>query len=215
MSTGAADMATFALRQSPSSTRFVTNKMCPFAQKAWIALEVCKAPYEMEEVSLYGSNGKPAWFMELNPDGTVPVLECYGGAIILPDSDLILDHVADGSVEGGTVLKAQDEQTSQLVEEWREDISKMLPIGKSVVQGDRSSKKKLDEILERMDGKVVGPFLCGEKITLADCAAFPFLWRLDNEFGLESCPNIRAWLDACGETEAFAKTVQSSWWWWW
>lgn len=208
-------MANFAVRQSPSSTRFVTNTMCPFAQKAWIALEVTEAPYEMQEVSLYGTGGKPDWFMELNPDGTVPVLECYGGAIILPDSDLILDHIANGAVEGGTALRPIDEETSQLVKEWREDIAEMLPIGKRVVQGDGSNKKKLDDILKRLDQKVVGPFLCGEKVTLADCAAFPFLWRLKNEFGLEQCPNIRAWLDTCGETDAFAKTVQSKWWWWW
>lgn len=214
MSTGAADIANFAVRQSPSSTRFVTNKMCPFAQKAWIALEVTKAPYEMTEISLYGAGGKPDWFMELNPDGTVPVLECYGGAMVLPDSDMILDHIANGAVEGGIALKAPDDKTSQLVKEWRKDIAKILPIGKEVVQGG-SNKKKLFDMLRGMDNKVVGPFLCGEKVTIADCAAFPFLWRLDNEFGLEECPNIRVWLDTCREIDAFAKTVQRNWWWWW
>ena len=52
------DAANFAVRQSPTTTRFITNKMCPFAQKAYIALEVANAPYEMEEISLYGPNGK-------------------------------------------------------------------------------------------------------------------------------------------------------------
>ena len=52
------DAANFAVRQSPASTRFITNKMCPFAQKAYIALEVSNAPYEMEEISLYGAGGK-------------------------------------------------------------------------------------------------------------------------------------------------------------
>jgi len=57
----------------------------------------------MEEISLYGKNGKPDWFLELNPDGTVPVLECYGGAIILPDSDLILDNIGTcGRPNGGS-----------------------------------------------------------------------------------------------------------------
>ena len=98
-------MANFALRQSPSSTTFVTNRACPFAQKAWIALEACQAPFEMKEVSLYGNNGKPDWFLELNPAGTVPVLECFGGAVVLPDSDLILDQICTGAVEGGFYIK--------------------------------------------------------------------------------------------------------------
>jgi hypothetical protein len=61
MSGGLEQAANFAVRQSPSSTRFVTNKMCPYAQKVWIALEVVKAPYDMEEISLYGPDGKPDW----------------------------------------------------------------------------------------------------------------------------------------------------------
>jgi hypothetical protein len=61
MSGGMEQIANFAVRQSPSSTRFVTNTKCPFAQKVWIALEVAQAPYDMEQVDLYGPNGKPDW----------------------------------------------------------------------------------------------------------------------------------------------------------
>ena len=46
-----------------------TNKMCPFAQKAWIALEEKKAahgvPFAMEEIGLYGAGGKPGWFLKV------------------------------------------------------------------------------------------------------------------------------------------------------
>jgi glutathione S-transferase len=46
-----------------------TNKMCPFAQKAWIALEEKKAahgvPFKAEEISLYGAGGKPGWFLKV------------------------------------------------------------------------------------------------------------------------------------------------------
>ena len=215
MSKGAAEIANFAVRQSSSSTRFVTNKLCPFAQKAWIALEVSKAPYEMTEVALYGTNGKPGWFLELNPEGTVPVLECYGGAVVLPDSDLILDQIAEGAVEGGTALKANDEDMEKRVTEFRNDISDVLPVAKAVVLGNRSRRDEMTALLKTMDRKVMGPFLCGNKVTTADCAAFPFLWRLNEEFGLDDCPKLSEWLKKCCETEAFSKTVQSSWWWWW
>lgn len=61
MSGGMEQIANFAVRQSPSSTRFVTNAKCPFAQKVWIALEVAQAPYDIEQVDLYGPDGKPDW----------------------------------------------------------------------------------------------------------------------------------------------------------
>jgi len=92
----------------------------------------------------------------------------------------------------------------------------MLPVGKKAVLG--GSTGKLMSMLKEMDKDVVGPYLCGNKVTLADCAAFPFLWRLDSEFGpleKKGCTKIREWLDKCGETEAFSRTIQSSWWWWW
>lgn len=217
MAMGSAEIANFAARQSPSSTRFVTNKRCPFAQKAWIALEVCGAPYEMKEVALYGSNGKPNWFLELNPEGTVPVLEVYGGAMILPDSDLILTEISNGVVEGGTILKPDNDETSELVDQWRDNVAKLLPIGKSLVlNGGGSRRAQLFDMLQSLENNVVGPFLCGEKITLADCAAFPFLWRLDQEYGLQDdCPKIGAWLSTCQKMDAFSKTIQSAWWWWW
>jgi len=86
-----------------AQTQFVTNKQCPFAQKAWIALEASGCPYEMREVSLYGSGGKPDWFWKLNPQGTVPIVAVKGGTgggedAVFADSELILDVVGDGRV---------------------------------------------------------------------------------------------------------------------
>ncbi len=113
-----------------AEVQFVTNKMCPFAQKAWITLEekqvhIADSPhhkqsrlllittrspfdffmklfmsglnsfvrwsqrqrnnsrwqfpraqvdYALTEISLYGSGGKPDWFLKMNPKGLVPVL---------------------------------------------------------------------------------------------------------------------------------------------
>jgi len=53
------------------SYRLITNLKCPFAQKAWLALEAKqpKANYVLEEIGLYGSGGKPKWFLDMNPKG--------------------------------------------------------------------------------------------------------------------------------------------------
>ena len=62
------------LLQHPHIYKFITNRMCPYAQKVWMALEVLEIPYTMVEIPLYGPNGKPDWFLQYNPKGTVPVL---------------------------------------------------------------------------------------------------------------------------------------------
>lgn len=211
------DIANFAVRQSPSSTRFITNKMCPFAHKAWIALEASRCPYELEEVSLYGSGGKPDWFWELNPDGTVPVLSCFGGAMVLPDSDLILDALAEGTVvetgKSAELLGRTDEERG-IIAKWREAVRKeIIPVGKSAVLG--GSKSKLEKLLKRLDGTVVGPYLAGDSISLADCAAFPFLWRIDSEFGIKEL-KLKAWMEVCLKDESIKATIpKGGWWWWW
>lgn len=195
--------------------------MCPFAQKAWIALEASNAPYEMDEISLYGVNGKPDWFLELNPAGTVPVLTCYGGAVVLPDSDIILDFIGDGAVEGGSKLKPKSDAEKKAIKKWRDLLSReIIPVGKAAVL--RGKTKELYSLLSKVDKDMTdsNKFLCGDAPTIADCALFPFMWRIDQEFGPlteedHKCGNIRAWLDTCGETAAFRKTIQSSWWWWW
>jgi len=199
-----------SLVMSMSNTRFVTNKMCPYAQKAWIALEASKTEYKMEEISLYGTNGKPKWFRELNPKGTVPVLVCDNGNIVLPDSELILDYLGDDSC-----LTPTNESEKEIVKMWRNDIAQRLaPIGKNAVL--RSQEDDLYALLNSLNDRVVGPYLCGNRVTVADCAAFPFFWRIEQEFGcLEDCKKLYDWLQLCKKEKAFKRTIQHNWWWWW
>lgn len=200
-------------KNSASSTRLISNTMCPFAQKAWIALECSQTPYEMQEVSLYGAGGKPGWFLKLNPQGTVPVLVSAEG-VVLPDSDLILDALENGLVPTQVNLLPRSDIKPQ-VHQWRKRINSMLPIGKRAVLS--GAVAPLRTTLKEMDQYVVGPYLTGSTITSADCHAFPFLWRLEQEFGLREngAPNLATWLDTVSKEAAFQKTIKSAWWWWW
>ena len=128
---------------------------------------------------------------------------------------MILDKIGD-VVEGGSNLAPKDGRAKQQVESFRKSLNEFLPIGKKAVQG--GSKDKMWKKLKELDSKIVGPYVCGDQVTVADCAGFPFLWRIESEFGpVEShgCDNMRAWLDTCQGNPGFAKTIQGSWWWWW
>lgn len=204
----------------PSRMKFVTNKMCPYAQKAWIALEVTHCDYELVEVSLYGNNGKPDWFWKLNPQGTVPVLvvhnnddETEGNPVILPDSDLILNFLQDRH----SSLPPDRSRQQAAIQTWRNRVRFLQPVAKKVVLGGGGNIRsgELHQCLQTMNDAVVGPFLTGDCATMADCHAFPFLWRLDQEFGLREYPKLHLWIERCSEEPAFRKTIQSSWWWWW
>lgn len=204
--------------QSSSTTSLVlvTNKMCPFAQKAWIALEASDITYEMKQVSLYGPGGKPDWFWKLNPKGQVPVVVSDNENVIV-DSDRILDEFASGSIADSS-LRVKDEDQEYKIKKFRTKIDELLPIGKSAVLG--GDKIRLWEKLKELDDLIDGaPCVAGDQITVADCAGFPFLWRLNEEFPEQwlqnGCHNIPIWLDFCSVQKPFKKTIQSPWWWWW
>jgi len=206
------DLTMSSVGNTAKKAQFVTNKMCPFAQKAWIALETSKTPFTMEEISLYGANGKPSWFLKLNPAGTVPVLNIDDGATVIPDSELILEYISREDNEMTRSYDRNDAQLTLKIKAWRKNVSeKIIPIGKRAVLG--GSTEPLNKLLAELDENVEGPFLCGDSITAADCCAFPFIWRIDQEFGVDG--KIKEWLDVCEKEDAFKKTIQRSWWWWW
>ena len=133
----------------------------------------------------------------------------------MADSDLILDKICD-VVEGGATLAPKDDKAKKQVESFRKTLNEFLPIGKKAVQG--GNKSKMWSKLKEFDSKIVGPYVCGDQVTVADCAGFPFVWRIESEFGPvedQGCDNLRRWLDTCQENPGFAKTIQGSWWWWW
>ena len=73
---------------SNASLTFYTNQKCPFAQRVWIALEEKCVEYKPVEIGLYGSGGKPSWFMQLNPKGEVPVIK-HNESIVIDSSNII------------------------------------------------------------------------------------------------------------------------------
>jgi glutathione S-transferase len=238
---------------SSSEILFVTNKMCPFAQKAWIALEAADISYKLEEVSLYGPGGKPDWFWKLNPKGQVPILQVINNNnnnysnnnnnndsndYIIADSDQILDEIgmviintshknkqSSSVVSFKTsklfVVHSDDEATTAVkINAFRSTLNEFLPIGKEAVLGGGDRKrmwKKLKEI-DNLLGEE-GPYILDDKLTIADCAAFPFLWRINEEFSTgwkdNGCEKNPIWLDYCSKQPPFANSIQSSWWWWW
>ena len=59
------------------------------------------------------------------------------------------------------------------------------------------------------------PFLASEEATISDCSAFPFIWRIRDEFGLRAFPCLEGYLARLDELESISKTVNQPYWWWW
>ena len=114
-----------AASATETEVRLITNRLCPFAQRTWIALEEAGVPFKFEEVDLYGAGGKPGWFLKLNPKGQVPVLVV--GERVVVESEQTIDAVRDLSPESF----AGD---LELVSNWRRRIAEFIPQGKQAIQ---------------------------------------------------------------------------------
>jgi glutathione S-transferase len=133
--------------------------------------------------------------------------------MVIPDSDLILDLFEKPTANFGSISLCPTECQSQ-IQQWRTILNKkLIPTGKKSVLSGRSMTKELKEVLGELDSMVVGPYLVGDVISTADCHAFPFLWRLNDEYGLDNFPNLHQWVIKCTSQHSFQVTVQSSWWW--
>ena len=51
--------------------KIVSFKICPFVQRVTALLEAKDIPYDLEFISL---SNKPQWFLDISPNGQVPVL---------------------------------------------------------------------------------------------------------------------------------------------
>jgi len=69
--------------------KVVSFKICPFVQRVTALLEAKKMPYEIEYISL---GDKPQWFLDISPNGQVPVLITDTG-VPLFESDAIVEYL--------------------------------------------------------------------------------------------------------------------------
>ncbi|MGF1735995.1 glutathione S-transferase family protein [Photobacterium satsumensis] len=79
--------------------KVVSFKICPFVQRVTAALAARDIPYEIEYINL---KDKPQWFLDISPNGQVPLLITESGTPLF-ESDAIIEYIEDqyGALEQG------------------------------------------------------------------------------------------------------------------
>eukprot|EP00258_Populus_trichocarpa_P006928 XP_002311137.1 glutathione S-transferase DHAR2 isoform X1 [Populus trichocarpa] len=146
---------------------------CPFCQRVLLSLEEKKIPYKSYLINL---GDKPQWFLEISPEGKVPVVK-------IDDK-----WVADSDVIVGILEEKNPEPPLATPPEFASVGSKIFPsfvkFLKSKDPNDGTEQALLEE-LKALDGhlKVHGPFIAGEKITAVDLSLAPKLYHLEVALG--------------------------------
>ncbi|KAJ8906316.1 hypothetical protein NDN08_002809 [Rhodosorus marinus] len=201
----------------------VSAKPCPYAQRAWIALEEVGVEYTLREVELYGSR-KPDWFLKVNPKGKVPVLLVYeegdNQPRLIVESNVICRYIADNLRTEGSELANPEE--AKVWHEWidddlgyhgKEQVTKSRR-GGSVLGGElETSLLKVEEALRKG-----GPFVCGNDFSTVDVSMYPFLSRLEETFSMEEThfSHLLTYIQLLRSRRSIQRaSTQGGWWWWW
>ncbi|KAM3268407.1 glutathione S-transferase DHAR2-like [Capsicum chacoense] len=176
---------------------------CPFSQRALLTLEEKKVPYKMILINV---SDKPKWFLEVNPEGKVPVIN-FGDKWI-PDSDVIVALLEEKYPNPSLVTPPELASVG----------SKIFPTFVSFLKSKDSSDGTEQALLDELNAleehlKAHGPYVNGQNICSVDLSLAPKLYHLQVALGHfkkwsvpESLSHVRNYMKLLFERESFQKT---------
>lgn len=196
---------------STNKLQLVSFKVCPFAQRAAIALQEKQVAYETEY--LVPGEDQPEWFKAISPLGKVPVLVVDGTPIF--ESAVILEYLDEVYAPP---LHPADPLAKARQRAWMEMASELF--GKQyqmIVSKDQAdfetAKQALQTGLDRVATALSAeePFFNGGQFALVDVAFAPLFMRLGIlekvfKLNIQNQPRVHAWSTAL----LAKKSVQNS-----
>ena len=186
----------------PAPLKLISHKLCPYVQRAVIALTEKGVPFERIDIDLAN---KPDWFLKISPLGKVPVLliETADGDVALFESNVICEYIEE--TQAGAKLHSQDALKRAQHRAWMEFGSTILgELWGLETTGDpavfESKRQAVAAKFARVEEALgSGPFFSGEHFSLVD-AVFAPIFRYFDVFDqltdlsvFADTPKVRAW----------------------
>jgi glutathione S-transferase len=182
--------------------KLISHKLCPYVQRAAIALAEKGVPFERIDIDLAN---KPGWFLAISPLGKVPLLQVSTdkGEAVLFESNVICEYIDEAF--GGPKLHPQDALERAQHRAWMEFGSSILTelwglettTDSAVFETKRAAVAAKFARVETALG--AGPYFAGAAFSLVD-AVFAPIFRYFDVFDRLSdlrifaeTPKLRAW----------------------
>lgn len=207
---------------SRAALTLVSHPLCPYVQRAVIALVEKAVPFERIDIDLAR---KPAWFLAISPLGKTPVLRVGKRAIF--ESAVIVEYLEE---TGPNPLHPADALTRAEHRAWIEvasaalaDIAGLYSAPDDFALGAKSAAlaaklRSLERHLEVEPAGAAGrggPYFAGGRFSLVDAAFAPVfryfdvLDAIDDFAGLSATPSVQAWRRALAERPSVRCAVAS------
>ena len=196
-----------------SKLTLISHELCPFVQRAAIALAEKGVAFERITVDLAN---KPDWFLAISPLGKVPLLK-VGDAVIF-ESAVILEYLEEtqpGPLHPADALQRAEHRS------WMEFGSTILmdlwtfytAMDEAAFQ---AKARQLTEKFARLEQRLgEGPYFDGARFSLVDAVFGPVFRYFDTfdriaDFGmLADKPRLAAWRHALAQRPSVARAVKA------
>ena len=191
--------------------KLISHKLCPYVQRAVIALTEKGVPFERIDIDLAN---KPDWFLAISPLGKTPVLQVGDRAIF--ESAVILEYLEE--TQPGPLHPA-DPLTRAEHRAWIEFGSAVLSdiAGFYAAKDEAAFKAKIMQLAERFarleTHVAAAPWFDGERFSLVD-AVFGPVFRYFDVFDeiadfaiLADKPKLKRWRDCLAQRPSVRAAV--------
>ena len=193
--------------------RLISHKLCPYVQRAVIALTEKGVAFERIDVDLAN---KPEWFLAISPLGKTPVLQVGDAAIF--ESAVILEYLEETEPKplhpADPLRRAEHRAWIEFGSQILNDIAGLY----SAVDGKAFQAKatSLKQRFARLEARLVAsPWFDGENFSLVDAAFGPVFRYFDvfDEIGdfaiLAGKPKLAKWRKALAERPSVRSAVST------
>ncbi|WP_127601099.1 MULTISPECIES: glutathione S-transferase family protein [Nitratireductor] len=193
----------------------ISFPLCPFVQRAVIALKEKSADFDVVYIDLAD---RPGWFREISPFGKVPILKVERDReepVYVFESSVIVEYIEEAAP--GPKLHPQDALQRARHRAWMEFASQLLgDLWKYTTAGNAAdldaAAMAVREKFGRLEGEVEGPYFAGGGFSFVDAAFGPAFRQIDTietvlPTGLvEGFAKLEAWRKALAD-RASVKTA--------
>ncbi|MGY4313186.1 glutathione S-transferase family protein [Bradyrhizobium sp. JR3.5] len=200
-----------------AALKLISHKLCPYVQRAVIALHEKGVPFERIDIDLAN---KPDWFLKISPLGKVPVLVVTGDdgkEVALFESNVICEYIEE--TQGGAKLHPENALTRAEHRAWIEFGSAILGDlwGLETATDAATFESKRQAVaakFARVEAALgAGPFFAGDRFSLVD-AVFAPVFRYFDLFDqltdlavFTHTPKLRAWRSALAQRPSVRSAV--------
>jgi glutathione S-transferase len=202
---------------SDTNLTLISHHLCPYVQRAAIALAEKGVPFTRRYVDLAA---KPDWFLAISPLGKVPLLivkQDDGTDAVLFESAVICEYLEE--TQPGAALHPADPLTRARHRGWIEFGSSILSDlwGFETAKDAEIHEKKRKALIEKFGHCEAelgdGPYFAGVAFSLVD-AVFAPIFRYFDVFDtiaptgvFDGFPNVTAWRNALATRQSVREAI--------